>query len=412
MSNKLKSTIEERNRIHAEMQGIYDLANKENRELTPEESQKWDDMDAEWNKLNKRFEDEQKLEERKRKMADDKFAEDDADAGDGKSKKPSKEENEARTLEIFDKYLRRGYSALTAEESEFMHKRQNVTSTPADGGYLVPQGYSNELEMALKEYDGLRNLCRIYSTPMGNDVPWPTQDETSQLGELVTEGIATNEQKMTFGSKTLKSFMFSSKVILVSQQLLQDSAFNLNEHTMNVAAERIGRIQAQYHITGNGTTQPEGLQNASLTNVAANAPEAITRNDILDLIHSVDRSYRKSKSAALVMNDTTLKAIKKLSMGTADDRPLWVPSMRDGEPSKIEGFKYEIVSDVADIAASGISMYFGDWSKFIIRDVQGTLMMRLIERYAERALVGFIVWHRSDSRYLGNGIAKLTHPAT
>ena len=127
----------------------------------------------------------------------------------------------------------------------------------------------------------------------------------------------------------------------------------------------------------------------------------------MDLIHSVDPAYRRSPQAAFMMNDATLAAIKKLSIGSGDDRPLWVPSMRDGAPDTIEGFRYAINPDMANLGTATKPIAFGDWSKYIIRTVGTQTLLRLNERYADSLTTGFLLYGRFDGKLLNTSAIKV-----
>jgi HK97 family phage major capsid protein len=167
-----------------------------------------------------------------------------------------------------------------------------------------------------------------------------------------------------------------------------------------------------HFTTGTGTAQPNGVVTAATAYSTGVAAAAITRDNLVDLIHQVDPSYRR-RGAIFMFNDTTLSAIKKLAFGSADDRPLWQPSIREGEPDRLEGYSYVINQDVADIGASAKSVLFGDFSQYIIRLAGPATTLRLNERYAEFLHTGFIAYQRADGELLSaNAIKVLQHAAS
>ena len=209
---------------------------------------------------------------------------------------------------------------------------------------------------------------------------------------------------MTFGNKTLNAYTYQSGIVKVSVELLQDSAFDLSSYIRSAFARRLGAGINAHLTNGNGTGKPNGILNAASTGVTG-AASAITRDDLLDLIHSVDPAYRNG--AAFMLNDSTLAALKKLSLGTADARPLWVPSMRDGAPSTIEGFNYVINQDMPTIGTGNSPVAFGDWSQYVVRQAGSPTMVRLNERYADFLHVGFIAYQRVDGELIGTNAIKL-----
>jgi len=183
---------------------------------------------------------------------------------------------------------------------------------------------------------------------------------------------------------------------------------------MTVLAEMMGERQARAlnaaFTTGDGSGKPTGFVTDASTGENA-AATALTRDNLLDLMHSVDPLYQRSANAAYMFNDSTLAYIKKLSIGSADDRPLWVPSMREGAPDTIEGKPYVINQDMADIGTTNKSVAFGDWSKYIIRRVAQGGMKRLNERYADSLTIGFILWGRYDGKLINTSAIKVIEHA-
>jgi HK97 family phage major capsid protein len=286
-----------------------------------------------------------------------------------------------------------------------------TTSGTTYGGYTVPTELFNQLDVALKAFGGMMDVSRIIDTAGGGVFNMPTLDDTSAKAVIVSEAASSTVQDMTFSRITLGSFTYRDLVKL-SEEFIQDEAVNVLGELANLMAIRFGRALNEHFTTGDGSGKPTGFVTSATTVTGASA-SAITADDIFDLLHGVDPAYRSMPGAAFMMNDATLKAIKKLTIGTADDRPLWVPSLRDGEPSTILGKPYVINQDMADIGASAKPMAFGDWSKYVIRRVRGTNIRRLNERYADDLSVGFLAFARYDGKLLNTSAIKtLAQPAS
>jgi HK97 family phage major capsid protein len=161
-----------------------------------------------------------------------------------------------------------------------------------------------------------------------------------------------------------------------------------------------------YLTTGTGTAQPNGVVTAATASGVTAAASALDRDDLIDLIHSVDIAYRNSPGSRLMFSDSTLAAIKKLTVGSADDRPLWSPSMREGEPDRIDGVPYVINNDMASIGTGNISVLYGDFQKYCVRLVKGIQMVRLNELYAANRSVGFFAFARMDGELLDSKALK------
>ena len=330
---------------------------------------------------------------------------------DVKPDKPA-EKKELTHESVFQKYLR--CQKLTEEEMEFLESKkvdiqgravtdpQSVTTT--GGGYLIPEGFSNQLEKAIKPYASVLDACTIFDTASGNDLPWPTVDDTSNKGHLLTINTQDTVYNVTYGQVIFYAYMFTSYIVKVPLQLLQDSAFPYESHVAQLLGERLGRILADYFTTGTGSDEPQGIvTGASASSVSSVSASAVTRDNILDLKHSVNQLYRNAPGAAFMFNDNTFKAIAKLTFGTSDDRPLWQPSIATGQPDTIEGKRFYINDSMADIAAAAISMVFGDLKKFHIRRVRGTLFFVYREKFMDYLQVGYQAYNRWDSRMIDAG---------
>jgi len=268
------------------------------------------------------------------------------------------------------------------------------------------------IEQATLAFGGMLEAAEVFPTGTGADLPWPTVDDTGNEGEIVGENTANNEQDVAYGNVTFGSFMYSSKIVRVSLQLMQDSFFNIDSHLSGLLGERLGRIQNRHYTTGTGSSQPNGVVTASAAGVTAALSSAITHDELLDLKHSVDPSYRRMPGTRWMFNDSTLKAFKKLKDG--DNRPLWAPGIAAGEPDVLDGQPYTINQTMPSMEAAAKSVLYGDFHKYKIRNVRGITLMRLAERYAEYFQVGFIAFMRSDGDLVDAGtnpIKHLVHPS-
>src|SRR5690606_11276142 len=146
-------------------------------------------------------------------------------------------------------------------------------------------------------------IVRRIETATGNAIPWPTLDDTSNKGSLLTENTQVNPQDLTFNTKTLNAYKYSSDLILVSNELLQDSALDVESIIRMALAERIGRILNEHFTTADGSSKPHGIVTASSLGVTAASQSAITADELIDLEHSVDPAYRSDPSCRFMFND-------------------------------------------------------------------------------------------------------------
>lgn len=279
--------------------------------------------------------------------------------------------------------------------------------TGATGGYItLPDDLIRDLEAALLSFGGLREVAQIMRTNSGNDIYWPTFDDTSNQGSIVGEntdiGDATD---LALVRTKWGAYKYTTGILKVPSELFEDSPFNITAIINAALAERIARKQASDFATGDGADKPYGLVERATTGVTAAAVDAITADEVIDLIHSVDPAYRGSPNFRVACNDSVIKYIRKLKDG--EGQYLWQPGLRDGTPDLLYGKRTMILQDMAGTLATGAkTMVAGDLSYYKIRDVNTVRFVRLVERYAEYDQTAFAVLMRSDGNLLDPG----THP--
>lgn len=417
MPGTLKAAYEQRNKVAADLKAVRDGFKDKTVEMTEDKMKEVDQMLDEHTELVKHIDLLERIEKANFDAAKEKVDE-------------KVEEKKKRTEdEIFGTWLRNGSvdpedrAALADMRARGMALMGNMrattdpqSTTDAAGGYMIPTGFQAQLDEALKAYFTAYGAFTELPTAMGNDLHWPSVDDTSIKGHLLTENTQDTVSIATFSEVIFYAYMFTSYIVKTSLQLVQDSALPVESILARLLGERLGRILADYFTTGTGSSQPEGVAykatDASVSSVSASA---ITRDNILDLIYSVDPAYRSAPGAALMMHDTTLKAIAKLTIGTSDDRPLWQPSIITGQPDTIEGKRFYINMSMDEIGAGKETVLFGDLKKFVIRRVLGTTLFVYREKYMDYLQLGFQAYCRWDSRLLDAGtnpIKKLVHSNT
>ena len=313
--------------------------------------------------------------------------------------------------DAFGAWLRSGMAELSPEHRQLMfEKRAQATAPDSAGGYTVPTDLYNQIIETMVQFGGIANVCNILNTSAGNPLEFATNDDTGNAGTLLAENTGASDVDTVFGQKIMTAYKFTSGMVKVSRELLQDEAVNLVSYLGNILGKRLGRGESQYFCTGTGSGEPEGIVTGATIEETAAALDGVSYQDLLDLEHAVDPAYRAGGVGTFVFNDSTLKAIKGLM--DLDGRPLWLPAISGSAPATILGYPYQIDQGMADIGASATSCVFGDMSAFTIRRVMSVEMLRLEERYAEAFQHGFIGFTRCDSKLLDtSAVAKLTHPA-
>lgn len=278
---------------------------------------------------------------------------------------------------------------LTTEERAILRGgvaefRAQTTSNTA-GGYTVPVELANEIVRSMLAwgpmYDG--GLTRELTTSGGNRINIPTVNDTAVTAEAHTEGTALTDdggKDVTFGQKALDAYAFDTEFVKWSWELSQDSIFNMEQLLGSLLGERLGRIANLQLTTGSGSSAPNGVVTASTAGKTAASATAITADEIIDLMHSVDPAYRTSPRVRFMFNDSTLAAIRKLKDG--DGNYLWqMGNIQQGVPGTLLGVPYSINQAMDSIAASKKVILFGDFGKYYVRKVGGPVIGVMRERF-------------------------------
>ena len=305
---------------------------------------------------------------------------------------------------VLDKFIRSGEMGnVEGRNKRTIELRANqfYKGTDNKGGYLVPDEIGNIIANAQAFIGGMvtPGLATWIRTATGRKIEFPTVDDTSTKATVIAEKTdLTAGTDVTFGVASLDFYKVTTKFVKVSNELLQDSAFDVVAWLMDLLFQRMYRGLNNYFTVGTGSSQPYGVRAISAAGESA-AKRSITRTDIVNLIYSVDRAYRDK--AVFMMNDSTVNAIRALYVGSGDARPLWQDAMVAGEPARLEGYPVIVNNEVDDIAPYHSSVYFGDFSKFYIGEALPMKIVRVDELYAGTDEVGFNVL----GRYAGNLVA-------
>lgn len=435
---RLKELKDKSARVATEMRELHALATKEDRGFSTEETSKWDALGADFERLEADIASEEqrgsqlgRLDEVVRRHVTDAngnqldIARPTAGNPQGTEQRGgmvningkqvrsiyaprSAPQEEPADLRIaFDAMIRRGLNVLSPEHRELIEgrhvadeQRAQSIGTPSGGGYTVPQDFASGIEVALKAFSGVRQAATVIPTADGRALPWPTVNDTTISGALITENTADSEQDVTFGTLTLNAYTFTSRLVRVSIELLQDSAIDVSALLGRLLGDRLGRGTAAYYATGTGSSQPQGIVTASTLGKTAASATAFTYDEMLDLKHAVDPAYRIN--SRWMMNDAILKAVKKLK--DLDGRPIWQPNIAQVVPATIDGDGYVIEQGMSSALTTGQKiMVYGDLSKFHIRDVLGYQLVVLRELYAANRQVGFNMFMRTDSKLVDAG---------
>lgn len=313
-------------------------------------------------------------------------------------------------------------TSMNQRAAETEKRAQSLTTTA--GGFTVPQGFIPRIITYLKYISpffqeqvnsptatGAIDIFDVYRTESGNDLPVPTNDDTANVGELLGENsdASSSSADLVFAQKTFKAYKYSSKMIKASIELLEDTGVDLIGYIAKQLGTRLGRIMNTHFTTGDGSAKPSGIMTGLTLGKLAASTGALSFPEIIDLVHSVDASYRMSPSARFMLHDKILAILKKATVGaaTTNSRPLWAPGWSQGAPPTIDGTEYMINNDMDSTIASGKKIIiYGDMSTFGVRFVNQFRLKRFDERYGEFDQVAWVGFMRADSRLLNTSGIK------
>lgn len=346
---KLHELKQKRNTIATDMRALHEKIGDAT--WTDEQRNQWSVAKSELDSLDERISREEELRRQDQNYIDENEQEHRQQQG----KDPANPEAKAgeRREAAFDKFLRHGFGELSAEERQAIKElRAQGTSPDAKGGYTVPTQMLNKIVDSMKAYGGIASVAQILNTSNGQDITWSTSDGTAEEGELLGENTEASEEDVSFGTAILGAKKLSSKIIRVSNELLQDSGVDIEAYLASRIGQRIGRGEAKYLVQGSGAgapVQPKGLVASVTGTVNTVAAGAFTWQEMNKLKHAIDPAYRGGPKFRWAFNDSTLQVIEEMVDG--QNRPLWLPDVAGGSPATILNIPYVIDQAIDGIAA-------------------------------------------------------------
>lgn len=312
------------------------------------------------------------------------------------------------------RYLQKPYQLNHPSQSRFhaekaLERRDFDNANPAAGGVLVNPTFASSLELAMLDFSGVLQTSEVITTSTGAELRWPTGNDTSNKGRLLGAGAAVTADSTTpFASKSWFAYKFSSDLIKVDQELIEDNSFNLPAVISGMLGERLGRIFNDYGTTGNGANEPEGIVTGASQGKETASQTVFTAAELIDMQHSIDPAYRNG--AAWMMHDTILAAVRKLQDSQNRFYINFIDGLREGVPDRLLGQPIFINQSMASTQAQSAKiMLYGQLSKYKVRRVNAVRMYRLQERYRDNDQDGFVAFVRMDGKLLNAGVAPVKY---
>jgi len=401
MSNASIQALRERRAVLAkDLRELVEKTPGEKWKSDPQNQAKYDQGFAQIDDIDNEIKRIEAVHERLKEEAVDETIKAHADKLDRDAKNPAQK--------LYAKWLRGGDNALNAEEWTAIRNTMSV-GTGSQGGFTVQSDVAKTLIDALKAYGGMRQEAEVFSTAQGNPLSFPSSDGTAETGELIAENATATAADPTFGTVSLSVYKFSSKIVAVPFELLQDSGIDVEAFVNKRCTTRLGRVTNTFFTTGTGTAQPMGVVTAAGAGKVGLTGQTLTVivDDLIDLAHSVDPAYRANR-CCFMLNDASLKTIRKLKDTTG--RPIFLPGYDGlGKPmgDSILGYDVCINQDIAVMAANAKSILFGDFKQYKIRDVMAAEMFRFSDSaYIKLGQIGFLMWMRSGGNLVDVNAVK------
>jgi HK97 family phage major capsid protein len=268
--------------------------------------------------------------------------------------------------------------------------------TDSEGGYLAPDEFERTLVEALEEENIFRQLAHVIQTSSGDrKIPVVA---TKGTASWVDEEAAIPESDPAFGQVSIGAYKLAT-MLKVSEELLNDSVFDLESYIAKEFGRRMGSKEEEAFLIGDGVGKPVGVfqtTGGGEVGVTAASDKAVTADELIDLFYSLRAPYRKN--AVFIMNDATVKLIRKLKDTTG--QYLWQPALTAGTPDTILNRPVYTSSFVPLAEAGALAIAFGDFSYYWIADRQGRSFQRLNELFAATGQVGFKATQRVDGKLI------------
>jgi HK97 family phage major capsid protein len=387
--SKLNEKLQKRAALVTNMRKVLNLADSEKRNLTADETTKYEAYEADILNLDKeirREQDLEKLEGQINFVPDSQFKPN--PNGDAPvNKLATKEYSNA----FFNGYMRKGINGMSPDYTNALE-----VGTNSEGGYLVPQEWAQSLITALPELVVMRRYAEVIVTASDRNIPI----ETSRGAfTWIDEEGAYGTNDPVFGNIVLSAHKVGG-IVKVSEELLQDNVYNLEGRLRQMAMEEFADKEEDAFINGDDSGKPEGVFQTTTvggvsvtgTTGAVSATAAITFDNIIDTYYGLARKYRTN--AAWLASDGHAKLIRKLK--DSDGQYLWQPSLVAGEPDRLLNRPFEVSDSAPAPATATRGLCFGDWRYYTIVDRLNMVAQRLNELYAANGQIGFKFHKRID----------------
>lgn len=388
--NKANELREQRAGVWEKAKKFLDSHRNENNMLSSEDTQTYERMENEIVNLGKEIERQERLDKIEREL--------NAPINSPITSKPGDMENSKKMGRDSGEYASAFWKQIRARDGIVTPEIRNALRIGVDteGGYLVPDEFERRLVEALEEENIFRTIAHKMNTASGDKkIPIVASKGSASW---IDEGGAYPESDDAFGQVSIGAHKVGT-MIKVSEELINDNIFDLEGYIAKEFGRRIGSKEEEAFFIGDGSGKPLGIlatTGGAQIGVTSSLDSGIKFDEIIDLYYSLKSPYRKN--ATWIVNDTTIKALRKLKDGNG--QYIWQPSVTAGTPDSILNRPVQTSSFMPELTAGNKSVVFGDFSYYWIADRQGRVFKRLGELYAPSGQVGFLGSQRVDGKLI------------
>jgi HK97 family phage major capsid protein len=278
------------------------------------------------------------------------------------------------------------------------------------GGYLAPMEYVREIIKGVTEVSPARQLARVRQTA-SKAIMIPKRTGQFAAQWVAEQGTKSETDGLRYGMWEIPTHEMYA-LIDISNQNLEDSAFNMESEISFEATEQFAVAEGAAFVSGNGVGKPEGFLTAAgvlgnNSGTAATIADADGQaNGLLTLKYSLKTAY--ARNATWALNRTTLGSVRKLKDG--DKNYIWMPGIALGRPNTIDGDPYVEVPDMPSEGAGLVPVAYGDFKRaYTLVDRISMEMLRDPYTQATAGNIRFIFRRRLGGQVtLTEAIKKLT----
>lgn len=259
-----------------------------------------------------------------------------------------------------------------------------VQSDGSSGSNMIDTQTAPTIVDTLAEYGGALEACSRVSSALSTPLRIPQVSAESQMGVCLSSQNTTATELQTPDPTyaELTNYTFHSRWIEITNEMIEDTGFDLVHWVFTQLQRRLGRIMNQKFTVGTGSNEPLGFMHAPLEFTAAGQTAIVFPDEMTDLEYNMDHAFLDGEKGpgglpagsgvqtrdgmvGYTFHRKTEGYLRKAK--TTEGIPLWQPNIQGGAHDMINGWPYVVNNDIANIAAGNKSVCFGNFGYHCIR---------------------------------------------